>query len=115
MEYSRHVGSTAGSNKWAYALTSGVCPYRKRARRTASTKFEGAMQSAFQEKFAYTMAVWSLFVSVMELRLWKQLLSRVLQRYAFVTWDPDKDGGAVVAVVIEEFTLQTLTRSPDPC
>ncbi len=34
--HSGHVGSFAGSNKWAYSLSSGVCPDRRRVRRTAS-------------------------------------------------------------------------------
>ncbi len=51
----QHVGSAAGSSRWAYALMSGVCPARRRARRTASAMLEVAMQSAFQERFSYTM------------------------------------------------------------
>ncbi len=46
-----------GRQPWAYALRSGVCPDRRRARRTASALLEVAMQSAFQEKCSYTMAV----------------------------------------------------------
>ncbi len=38
-------------------VRSSVCSDRKRARRTASTQFAAATQSAFQEKFSYTMAV----------------------------------------------------------
>ncbi len=34
-----------------------MCPARRRARRKASALLEVAMQSAFQEKCAYTMAV----------------------------------------------------------
>ncbi len=34
-----------------------MCPARRRARRTASALLEVAMQSAFQEKCSYTMAV----------------------------------------------------------
>ncbi len=30
--HSGHVGSAAGSSKWVYALRSGVCPDRRRAR-----------------------------------------------------------------------------------
>ncbi len=54
---SGHVGSAAGTSRWAYALRSGVCPARRRARRTTSALLEVAMQSAFQEKCSYTMAV----------------------------------------------------------
>ncbi len=49
--------SAAGSSRWAYASRSGVCPARRRARRTASALLEVAMQSAFQQKCLYTMAV----------------------------------------------------------
>ncbi len=49
--HSGHVGSAAGSSRWAYALRSGVCPARRRARRTAS---------AFLENCSYIMAVWGL-------------------------------------------------------
>ncbi len=38
-------------------LEDGVCPVRRRARRAASALLEVAMQSAFQEKCSYTMAV----------------------------------------------------------
>ncbi len=38
-------------------MWSGVCPARRRARRTASALLEVAMQSTFQEKCSYTMAV----------------------------------------------------------
>ncbi len=34
-----------------------MCPARRRARRTASALLEVVMQSAFQEKCSYTMAV----------------------------------------------------------
>ncbi len=34
-----------------------MCPARRRARRTASALLEVALQSAFQEKCSYTMAV----------------------------------------------------------
>ncbi len=52
-----HVVSAAGSDNWACALSSGVCPDRKRVRRKASARLEVAMQSAFQEKFSYAMTV----------------------------------------------------------
>ncbi len=55
--HSVHVGSAAGSSRWAYALRSGVCPARRRARRTASALLEVVMQSAFQEKCSYTMTI----------------------------------------------------------
>ncbi len=55
--HSGHVGSAAGSSRWAYALRSGVCPARRRARKTASTLLGVAMQSAFQEKCSYTGSV----------------------------------------------------------
>ncbi len=35
-----HVGSAGESNKWMYALSSGVCPDRKRARKLAYARFE---------------------------------------------------------------------------
>ncbi len=38
-------------------LEERVCPARRRASRTASALLEVAMQSAFQEKCSYTMAV----------------------------------------------------------
>ncbi len=55
-----HSGSAAGSSNWAYTLRSGVCLDRRRARKTASALLESAMQSTFQEKCSYTMAVRSL-------------------------------------------------------
>ncbi len=55
--HSGHVGSASGSRRWAYALRGGLYPARRRARRTASALLEVAMQSAFQEKCSYTMAV----------------------------------------------------------
>ncbi len=55
--HSGHVGSAAGSSRWAYTLRSRVCPARRRVRRTASALLEVAMQSAFQEKCSYTMTV----------------------------------------------------------
>ncbi len=55
--HSGHIGWAAGSSKWAYALRIGVCPARRRARRTASALLEVAVQSAFQDKFSCTMAV----------------------------------------------------------
>ncbi len=73
------------------------------------------MQPAFKEKCSYTMAVRGLLGGrlVMEHRLWWQLLLLVRQRphclECFVAWDPDEDGGAVVAVV-----FKGLTRRPDP-
>ncbi len=54
---SGHVGSAAGSSRWTYTLKCGVCPARRRARRTASALLEVAIKSAFQEKCSYTMAV----------------------------------------------------------
>ncbi len=45
------------NNRWSYALSSGVCPERRRAGSTASARFEVALQSALQETFSYTMAV----------------------------------------------------------
>ncbi len=38
--HSRHLGSAAGSKKWAYALSSGVCPDHNQAGRIASDWFE---------------------------------------------------------------------------
>ncbi len=38
-------------------LGTGVCPDRRRARRTASALLEVAMQSAFQVKCSHSMAV----------------------------------------------------------
>ncbi len=59
--HSWHVGSAAGPKKRANALRSGVWPDLRRARRTASARFVVAMQSAFQEKFSYTMATRGLY------------------------------------------------------
>ncbi len=58
---SSHVRSVARSSKWAYVLRSGVCLDCRLSRRTASVRLEAAMQSAFQEKFSYTMTVRGLF------------------------------------------------------
>ncbi len=55
--HSGHVGSAAGSSRWAYALRSGVCPARTRARRTAPALLEEVMQSAFQEKCSYALLI----------------------------------------------------------
>ncbi len=55
--HSGPVGSAVGSSRWAYALRSGVCPARRRAKRTASALLEVAVQTAFQEKCSYTMPV----------------------------------------------------------
>ncbi len=41
-----------------------MCPARRRTRRTASALLEVALQSAFQEKCSYTMAVWGLLGEV---------------------------------------------------
>ncbi len=73
-----HVGSAAGSSKWAYALRSGVCPDRRRARGTASALLEVTMQSAFQEKCSYTMAVRGLLDggSTMMRQMWALRLIR---------------------------------------
>ncbi len=38
VECLRLVGPAAGSSRWAYALRSGVCPARRRARKMASGK-----------------------------------------------------------------------------
>ncbi len=56
--YSGHVGSAAGSSNWCNALRSEVCPDCRRARTTASALL--GVQSAFQEKCSYTMAVGGL-------------------------------------------------------
>ncbi len=42
------VGSAARFNKWAYLLSSGVYPDRKRASRTASARFKVTMHSTLQ-------------------------------------------------------------------
>ncbi len=49
-----YVGSAARSSQWVYALRSGVCPDRRRARRTASARLEVAMQSTSQEQFSHS-------------------------------------------------------------
>ncbi len=54
--HSGNSGLATGTNKWEYALIGGLCLNRKRAGRTASVRFEVAMQSVFQEKCSYTMA-----------------------------------------------------------
>ncbi len=55
--YSGHTGLATGTTKCEYALIGGLCLNRKRAGRTASVRFEVAMQSAFHEKCSYTMAI----------------------------------------------------------
>ncbi len=55
--HSGYVGSAAGYSKWVYTLRSDICPNRRRAWRTASALLKVAMQSAFQAKFLYTIAV----------------------------------------------------------
>ncbi len=77
-----HVGPAAGSSKWAYLLRSGVCPDRRRAMCTASTRLEMVMQSAFQEIFSYTMAVQAFLDggSVMVSRMRAVALASVLGR-----------------------------------
>ncbi len=52
--------SEAGLNTLANAISNGVGPNHGRASRTASVRFEVALQFAFQETFSYAMAVWSL-------------------------------------------------------
>ncbi len=49
--HSGHAGSAAGFDKRAYALSSVVCHDNKWTRRTASARFEVALQSAVQERF----------------------------------------------------------------
>ncbi len=55
--HSGHVGSAAGSRRWAYALRGGVRPARRRARKTASALLEVVMQSAFQERVTWEVAM----------------------------------------------------------
>ncbi len=53
--HSGHVNATAGSNTWAYALISDVCPERKRDRGSPGLRFatrnslEGRFANAFEE------------------------------------------------------------------
>ncbi len=71
----------------AFTLRSGVCPDRWRAMRTASARLEVATQSAFQEKFPYTMAVWGLLSG-----------GSVMVRWAFAVASQIGRGGVSVAV-----------------
>ncbi len=86
--HSGHVGPAVGSSKWTYALRSGVCPDRRRTRRTVYVLL--VMQSAFQEKRSYTMAVRGLLsggsVTVRRMR-------------AFVVTNEMGRGGVSVAAV----------------
>ncbi len=98
-----------------------MCPARRRARRTASALLEVALQSAFQEKCSYTMAVRGLLgegsVTVRRIRAFavanemgrggvsfgggscfRQFVSGLVSWYALVTWNPDKGGGAFPVV-----------------
>ncbi len=98
-----------------------MCPARRRARRTASALLEEAMQSAFQEKRSYTMAVRGLLgegsVTVRRMRVFavanemgrggrvggggscfRQFVSDLVAWYALMTWNPDKGGGAFPVV-----------------
>ncbi len=103
---------------WAYALRSGVCPARRRARRTASALLEVAMQSAFHEKCSYTKAFRGLLDggSVMVRRMRAFAVANEIGRggvsvvvaAAFanlsaaslpgMTWNPDEGGGAFPVV-----------------
>ncbi len=60
--HSGHVGSTARSNKSAYALSSGVWPGRKPSRTMEPTRFEVALRSTLQETSSCTMAVRGLLI-----------------------------------------------------
>ncbi len=100
-----------------------VCIARRRARRTASAKLEVAMQSAFWEKYSYTMAVRGLLdgrsLKVRRMRAfavanerwqtsgWRvggggsyfhQFISGLVVWYVFVTRNPDESGGAFPVV-----------------
>ncbi len=43
----------------------GVCPDRRRAKKTASVRLEATLQSALEEKFSHIMASLSLLVYLM--------------------------------------------------
>ncbi len=96
-------------------------PARRRARRTASALLEVAMQSAFQEKCSYTMAVRGLLdvgsvtvrrmrafalanemgrvgVSVMVAAAFANSSAASLPGMTLVTWNPDESGGAFPVV-----------------
>ncbi len=107
--HSGHVGSAAGSSRWAYALRIGVCPAHERARRTASALLDLAMPSALQEKCSYTMTVRGLLgegsVTVRRMRAfalanemgWGGVSMAVAAAFAnswcaLATWKPDKGG-----------------------
>ncbi len=79
--HSRHVGSAAASSRWAYALSSGVCPDRRRPGRTATARFEVAMQSEFQERCSYTMAVRGLLGGESAMGRWMRALAVVNEMY----------------------------------
>ncbi len=87
--YNGHVGSAAGSSKWTYALRGGVCPDRRRARRTVPALLEVAMQSAFQEKYWYTRAFRGLLDGGSVTVLWIR---------AFAMANEKGRGGVLVAV-----------------
>ncbi len=94
-----------------------MCPARRRARRTACALLDLAMQSTFQEKCSYTMAVRGLLgegsITVRRIRVFavatemgrggvrvggggscfRQFLSGLVVWYALVTRNPDKGGG----------------------
>ncbi len=105
--HSEHALLAAGSNKWAYALNSGVFPVRTRARRTASARFEVAMQSAIPN--LYNMALWGL-VDMGSVRVCRM---RVLA----VANDRVHDGvSAAVVVVVETWHLGPLENCfPSKC
>ncbi len=101
-------GSATGSNKWSFVLSSGVYRDLKRTRRTASARFEGAMQSAFQENIFNTTAVRGPFSGgpVTSIRAFavanemcrggscfREFVSDLVAWYAIATVDPDEVGG----------------------
>ncbi len=58
--HSGHVGLAVGSNKWAYAVSSGVCPDRRRARRTAPSGWRWRCSLPSREKCSFIAAFTSL-------------------------------------------------------
>ncbi len=58
--YNGHVGTAVGSTRWAYALSSCVCPGHKRARRTAFARSEVDIQPVCQSTFLFSVDSWPL-------------------------------------------------------
>ncbi len=106
----KHVGSAAGSNKWAYALSSGMCPDHRRTKRTAPVRFAIALQSVLQETFSNTMAIG---FKIGDGLLGSGFISDLVAWFSFVTGDPSEDGGGSVSSEVKQMkqTTQQVDRS----